>query len=270
MAAPGSSNLLSAPLELGGDWAGSLPSSVLAVLKHAREACLTGVQLVSDRQPDRLHIDDHSSGPPSIWLHFDNSSIGWIIVDVGERDWSRLAYQFGHELGHVLCNSWDSASKPQPPSQWLEEAMVEAFSIRGLGRLAASWEVAPPFAGDNAFGAAIRQYQKNAIDGYAKAVDRKSYTDTAGWFHDARVNLERPGVGVNPIEGPALLAIHAELEKDDGCVADMGALNRWPQRSAVSMEDYLTLWEASCAELHAPGRLPDRLRTILGIRRNHT
>ena len=270
MAAPGSSNLLSAPLELGGDWAGSLPSSVLAVLQQARQACLTGVQLVSDRQPGRLHIDDHSSGPPSIWLHFDNSRIGWIIVDVGERDWSRLAYQFGHELGHVLCNSWDSTSKPLPPSQWLEEAMVEAFSIRGLGRLASSWETAPPFAGDNAFGAAIRQYRQHVIDGYAGSVDRNPYTDVAGWFHNTQPALEAPGIGLNPIEGPALLAIQAELEQDDGCVADMGALNRWPQRSAVPIEEYLTLWEASCKELHAPGLLPDRLRAILGIRRNHT
>ena len=268
--AAGSSNLLSVPLELGGDWAGSLPPSVLAVLKRAREACLTGVQLVSDRQPDRLHIDDHSSGSPSIWLHFDNSRIGWIIVDVGERDWSRLAYQFGHELGHVLCNSWDSASKPQPPSQWLEESLVEAFSIRGLGRLASSWESDPPFTGDNAFGAAIRQYQKNVIDGYAKAVDRKSYTDLAGWFREARTNLERRGMGLNPMEGPAILAIQSELEKDDAYVADMGALNRWPQRSAVPIEEYLALWETSCKELHAPGRLPGRLRGLLGIRRNHT
>ena len=265
MAAPGSSNLLSAPLELGGDWAGSLPSSVLAVLKHAREACLAGVQLVSDRQPDRLHIDDHSSGPPSVWLHFDNSSIGWIIVDVGERDWSRLAYQFGHELGHVLCNSWTSDAKPQPPSQWLEEAMVEAFSIRGLGRLASNWEKDPPFAGDNAFAASIRQYRQHVIDGYAGAVDRKPYTDVAGWFHDTQPALEARGMGINPIEGPALLAILAELEKDDACVADMGALNRWPQRSAVPMGEYLDLWEASCAELYAPGHLPGRLRKILGV-----
>ena len=31
-----------------------------------------------------------------------------------------------------MANSWQPHAKPMPPCQWLEEAMVEAFSIRGL------------------------------------------------------------------------------------------------------------------------------------------
>ena len=43
----------------------------------------------------------------------------------------------------------------------------------------------------------------------------------------------------------------------------MGALNRWPGRSGVPMEDYLRLWKRSCAELGASQRLPIRLRKML-------
>jgi hypothetical protein len=252
-------------MELGGDWRGSLPSSALIVVERMRGVCLAGIALVSDRQPDSIRIDDHPSGPPSMWLHFDNARTAWVIVDVGTRDWCRLAYQFGHELGHVLCNSWSASAKPQPPSQWLEEAMVEAFSIRGLGRLAASWKIDPPFARDNAFGAAVEKYRQNAIDNYAKAIDPASYSDLGDWFAKSRNALERRGLGLSPIESPAILAIQSELEKDDGCVVDMGALNRWSARTAVPIEDYLTLWETSCAELHAPGRLPRRLRSLFRL-----
>ncbi|ESY89738.1 hypothetical protein [Mesorhizobium sp. LNHC229A00] len=56
-----------------------------------RHACLDGVRLVSDRQPTRLRVDEHTSGTPAIWLRPDGSSMAWIIVDIGERDWSRLA-----------------------------------------------------------------------------------------------------------------------------------------------------------------------------------
>ncbi len=257
--------LLSAPVEVDGDWGGSLPASALRVVTRMRDACLSGVQLVSDGQPDAIRVDDHSSGPPAIWLHNDRTRTAWIIVDIGGRDWCRLAYQFGHELGHVLCNSWAASAKPQPPSQWLEESMVEAFSLRGLGRLAASWEQNPPFAGDSAFGAAIRQYRQNAIDNYARAVDRASYADLADWFRKSRDALGQPGIGINPKEGPALIAILAELESDEACVADMGALNRWPARTGVPIEDYLTLWEASCGELGAPAHLPARLRRLFRI-----
>jgi transposase-like protein len=44
-----------------------------------------------------------------------------------------------HELHPTQIAAWKrvaAAANPIPPCQWLEEAMVEAFSIRGLARLA--------------------------------------------------------------------------------------------------------------------------------------
>src|SRR5262249_17207784 len=94
--------LLSAPIELAGNWGPMLPHAVDQVVQRMRHACLDGVRLVSDRQPTRLRVDEHTSGSPAVWLHADGSSMAWIIVDIGERDWTKLAYQFGHELGHVM------------------------------------------------------------------------------------------------------------------------------------------------------------------------
>jgi hypothetical protein len=255
-------NLLSAPLELGGDWGGSPPKAAAVVVARMREASLSGLRLLSDQQPEKLRVDNHLSGNPSVWLHDDQPTTAWVIVDIGARDWSKLAYQFGHELGHVLCNSWRRSAAPKPPSQWLEEAMVEAFSIRGLGRLAASWERNPPFAGDAAFGAAIRQYRQNLIEKYQGAADQGSGGDPGAWFQKSRSQLESGGAAP---EGPAILAVRAELERDQACVEDLGAVNRWPLRTAVPVEQYLSLWAASCAEIRAPGRLPARLKTVFQI-----
>ena len=98
--------LLSAPLELGGEWGGSPPNDAFAVISRMREVCLSGIRLLSDRQPAKLRVDDHMSGLPHIWLHDENSDMAWIVVDISALDWCKLSYQFGHELGHVLCNSW--------------------------------------------------------------------------------------------------------------------------------------------------------------------
>ena len=120
--------------------------------------------------------------------------MAWIIVDIGERAWSQLAYQFGHELGHVMANSWQPHAKPAPPCQWIEEALVEAFSLRGLGRLAQSWKQNPPFAGDNAFGDAIADYRENIIQQYAKLADEQGINhDSAAWFADHRSEIELAG-----------------------------------------------------------------------------
>jgi hypothetical protein len=254
--------LLSAPIELGGDWGQSLPSSALAVIARTREVSLAGVRLLSDQQPDRLRVDDHATGPPFVWLHSDPPREAWIIVDIGTRDWSKLAYQFGHELGHVLCNSWQLQAKPRLPCQWLEESMVEAFSIRGLGLLAKSWELDPPFPGTGAFGKAIQDYRGKMIEIYQRAGGPVPGADIAAWFSENRGALAKSAL--DPIDGPAILAIVQMIEQDKGCVEDMGAVNRWPE-SALPLEAYLVAWTASCAEIGSPGRLPVQIRSRLGL-----
>jgi hypothetical protein len=48
--------LLSAPIELAGDWGHMLPRSADLVVERMRHSCLDGVRLVSDRQPRRLRF----------------------------------------------------------------------------------------------------------------------------------------------------------------------------------------------------------------------
>ena len=255
--------LASVPIEVTGDWAGSLPRSALTVVTRMREVSLAGVRLLSDRQPGMLRVDSHTSGPPAVWLHFDGTPIAWVIVDVGTRDWSQLAYQFGHELGHVLANSWGPDAKPANPCQWLEEALVELFSIRGLGLLADSWERDPPFTGDAAFGGAIRRYRDDLLTKYrAFAADFGADRGLPAWFQARRGALETDG-GVTGPAREAVFTMVAELRDDPAAVEALGALNRWPGRTGVPMEDYLRRWRQSCAELGASELLPTRMRALL-------
>lgn len=259
----GQATLAVAPIEVQGDWAGSLPRSALTVVSRMRAVCLDGVTLVSDRQPERLLVENHTTGPPHIWLHFDGVPQAWIIVDIGARDWCKLAYQFGHELGHVLCNSWGPEAKPRNPCQWLEEALVEAFSIRGLGRLAQSWADDPPFRGTGAFAEAIGSYRDNLVTRYQTAAREQGATRMlAAWFETWRGSLETEG-GVTGPARAAVPAVLAELEAEPGGIEGLGALNRWPGRSGVPIEDYLRLWKRSCAEVAASQVLPIRLRRLL-------
>ena len=253
--------LLSAPLELAGDWRGSPPSAVMRVVSRLRDVSLSDFALLSDRQPAAIRIESRADDYPAIWLHSEDANLAWLLVVIGDCDWCQLAYQFGHELGHVLCNSWDRFAIPSAPCQWLEESLVEAFTIRGLGLLAASWQHDPLFESDAWFASTIRQYRSDLIKKYEARTPDES---CAAWFRKARATLDRKG-GESSAEGPATLKILAELERDDASVADLGALNRWPARSGAPLEDYLTLWERSCTEIGAPGKLPPRLRRTLGV-----
>lgn len=254
---------LNAPFELTGDWGDMRPESVLKVLEITRTSCLTGVRLVSDREPNRIRVQETTSGSPSIWLHPDRSRTAWVMVDIGERAWIQLAYQFGHEFGHVLCNSWLSHATPSPPCQWLEEALVEAFSIHGLGRLAENWRAEPPFPDDNAYADAIVQYRDNWVQEFtALSAEKGCLQDFGGWFRANRPAIE--ALTSRSDSQAAAAVILQEYDRAENTIEALGALNRWPRRSAVPLADYLRLWEESCVELGADTALPRRLREMLG------
>lgn len=257
--------LLNAPIELAGNWRTMIPHSAEAVVELMRSSCLENVRLLSDRQPTRLRVDEHPSGSPAIWLHDDGSSTAWIIVDIGERAWSQLSYQFGHELGHVLANSWQAHANPGGPSQWLEESIVEAFSFFGLGRLAANWERQPPFPNDNGYGVALASYRKSALQGYDRlAAEQGGIADWAAWYRRHRTGIEA-GDGLNAFARACSSKFVAAFEQNPACIEALGALNRWPNRSRLPLSDYLEQWEASCHELGASPALPTMIRRELRL-----
>jgi hypothetical protein len=257
-------NLLTVPLDVGDAWNGAARTDAAAVISRMREACLSGIRLVSDRQPERLRVDAQTSGPPHIWLHADNPTTASIVVDVGTRAWSQLAYQFGHELGHVMCNSLMWKVETPPPSRWLEECLAEAFAIRGLAHLADGWERNPPFPNDYRYAQSLRDYRRDLVEKYRQAAGPEDTQHMAAWLRDNRKRLdETTGLGV--YAGPAILTITTAMENDKGCVEDLGAVNRWSQRSGVPLEDYLRLWRESCAQVGGPGRLPRRLQDVFGL-----
>lgn len=258
-------SLSTAKLQLGGDWGGSASADAAAVIECMRTACLAGVALISDHQPERLRVDDKAGSNPSVWLHTDDPTMAWITVIVGTRDWCNLSYQFGHELGHVLCNSWEADAKPRTPCQWVEEALVEAFSLYGLGRMAENWKRSPPFPNNASYAESIRSYRDTLLTHYRTVAQEQGMAAGFGsWFADRKAFLDEHG-GLDAAAA-AVSIMFGLLEEDPVARADMGALNRWPGRSGIPLPDYLDRWEESCAQLGAPGRLPGRIRQLLASR----
>ena len=258
--------LLNAPIELAGDWGRMVPDAAVHVLERMRQACLNGIRLVSEDQPDRLRVEEHTFGSPAVWLHSDGTRVGWIIVDVGERDWSKLAYQFGHELGHVTANSWRSDAKPAMPCQWIEEAMVEAFSLRGLALLADDWSRNPPFPDDSGFGANLATYRQNIVQRYGKLAQQQGNPHNLGaWFREHRATIETQALG--PFAQAASLTILAEYERDP---AGFGGIGRFePMARSQRRPDrrkYLRAWLASCLELRTSTELTAEVAGATGLR----
>jgi hypothetical protein len=85
----------------------------------------------------------------------------------------------------------------------------------------------------------------------------------AEWFKLNREGLEN---GRNVPRGPAIQAILAlfeeQFEDKTSCAEELGALNRWPERTALPIRDYFHHWKRSCNEIGANGALPTRLEQL--------
>lgn len=260
---PSAPGLLTGAIEVRGDWHAP-PASAALVVSRMRDACLDDLRLLSDHQPRGIYVENHGSGPPAIWLHTTPAETAWIITNVGERAWCQLSYQFGHELGHVFCNSWQPGNGPLPPCQWLEETLVESFSMRGLSRLAASWAAQPPFPDDDAYSQQIQTYRSDLLVQYSDYAARESLRDDmAAWFQTQRAALSASN-GLTEMARAAVPRVLAELEHAPELVEDYAALNRWPERTSLSLADYLRHWQVSCGEIGSPGQLPALLGRLLG------
>lgn len=261
--AMGSSDTLGLKISLKGDWAG-LEKQSKAVLNLVRSSCLSNVQIRSDRLPDSIIIENAVSPNPSIWLHKDPSTAAWIRLNAAPGAWCQLAYQFGHELGHVLVNSWTPDAKPQPPSQWIEEALAEAFSLFGLWRLAANWRKVPPFPNNQAYASEILRYLDEALANYAKLGDELGIKQTADWYAREEVRLE-DDTGLYAREKAFSLVVYTAVCKNRLLIEDYPALNRWPERTRLPNKDYLSRWESSCKEVGTTGALPRLLANSLRL-----
>ncbi len=74
--------------------------------------------------------------------------------------WAQFAYQFGHELCHILCGYADYPN----PNRWFEETVCEAASLFVLGRMADTWKDRAPYPNWNDYSAALRKYRDDRIE----------------------------------------------------------------------------------------------------------
>jgi hypothetical protein len=257
--------LADGPITLRGDWGGVPPESVLAVLNRVRAISLAPLRLLSDRQPAGLIVEARNSGPPMIWVIAEQHRYAWIVLDARPWDWSQIAYEFGHELGHVLCNTWGPNGLSPNPCRWMEEALVEAFSIRNLARLADSWDNDPPVRTEPGFSATIRRYRGWQLDPDMKAAAATGADrDMAAWFRARRPDLE-VHAGVTDGAREAVPAFLAQMNADPTCLEGLGAFSRWPERTGVPMPEFMDRWERSCLEIGASPWLPRRIRALLEV-----
>ena len=72
----------------------------------------------------------------------------------------KLAYQFSHELCHVLSN-YEVTKKDA--NQWFEEALCEGASIYAVNRMSQVWKTNPPYSSWQSYASNLEKYYDNIM-----------------------------------------------------------------------------------------------------------
>jgi hypothetical protein len=227
-----------------GDWGSARAEDIASVLHTVADMVLP---YFPRQLPRRLLVAADPHGPRVLLA---GSTQAEHVVRLSARDtrWDQFAYQFAHELCHVLASH---SAEPGGDGgladrhQWFEEALCEAVSLFVLRRLGSSWAKAPPYPHWRAYAPAFGEYAARL---QAEPHRQLRPTESArAWLEDNRAELERDPYlrSKNEVVATLLLALIEEKPED---LAGLGYLSDGAVRSSRNFEEYLASWYECCPE----------------------
>lgn len=229
-----------------GDWGAARVDDISAVLGSVVEVLLPDFPHYASV---RIVVRSSRTGPRVLEQRTANGAYQ-VELDVRDARWDQFAYQFSHELCHIVSN-YDHREIGARPHQWLEETLCEVVSIVTLKRLAVRWQESPPHA--------TWAWYAPAFARYAQHRSLPARTSLAAWYHENERMLESDPYArdKNNLAAASLL----ELFEARGALQAIGYLNLEPG-ARQDLAAYLAAWQECCPESHRP--LVERLASLLG------
>lgn len=168
-----------------------------------------------------------------------------VVLNVNGARWDQFAYQFSHELCHIVTNfeHRDIGSPGSRSHQWFEETVCEAVSLITLNRLASTWKESPPHAGWSEYAPAFQRYAGRLL-----ASDHRRIPATmslAAWYRENQRSLESDPYLRDKNEAAAT-ALFLLFEADPNNLSAIAYLNETRERG--SFASYLSSWHDCCPE----------------------
>ena len=242
--ADGMSGHFTLRLQANDGWGGASKADVKKVLYSAAQPLL--------RQfpgQDLAPIDVRSRGGPIVWYkRAPEDGAYTVCLDVGGTYWSRYAYQFSHELCHILCRYREGKN----PNKWFEEALCEMASIYSLREMGNSWKTKPPYPNWKSYAGSLTKYAQDLIDKTERPEE-----DLGVWYAQEKGALRRKA---DLRDKNRVVAVHLLplFEAHPGWWESLAALNRFPSHAEQSLEAYLRNWHRA-----TPGHLQDAPVAVL-------
>jgi hypothetical protein len=177
---------------------------------------------------------------------FNRTKEGLIVVrlDTGGNLWAQYAFQFAHELCHVLSRyeELDTGQK------WLEESLCELSSLYTLRSMAKQWETKPPYPNWKPYAKHLAEYAQERIDKHPLPEGKtlaQWYADNAEPLGKTATDRER-----NTVAAVALLPLF-EKEPDHWMAVYYLNQNK-PKQGKQTLRERLQNWHDETPAEHRP------------------
>lgn len=218
-------------------WGDASPADVQTVLQSVIEVISP---YMAGRTFGTITVRNDTGGPITL---YERGAAGEYVVllNVNGRYWAQLAYQFSHEMCHLMSN-YDLAPRNASHQQWFEESLCEAFSLFTLEKMTQHWIINPPYPQWQEYAPKFIDYQREISQQPHRRLPKGM--SLPQWYKQYAEALSADPVAqgrdLNELVANQLLPIFAENPQT---WVIMNYLNLGDDSTDKSLNKYLTDWQ---------------------------
>ena len=218
---------------LADDWGDGQPEDILAVLTSVAEIIFP----LGGKTPyDSIWVSRSEKGPIVLYQRGKDGEY-MVKLNTQDRYWCQYAFQFSHEIGHILCDYRHGDSS----NLWFEETLGEVASLYTLLRLEESWKQSPPYPHWKEYAAEFTIYANERIKKYENEIP----SDLTAWFRENKESLRK-----EPLDRPRNVSLAIRLlplfDKFQEGWSACAFLNEKKSKTPRSFVSYLSGWYKTC------------------------
>lgn len=163
-----------------------------------------------------------------------------VSLTVKNRLWAQFAYQFSHELCHIISGY---EHLREAANGWFHESLCETASLFTLGQMAATWQSTPPYPNWSSYAESLASYAQEVILREKRRLPNG--ISLGEWFHNNESSLlaDRYQRELNGLVAVQLLPLFRQTP------ASWQSVQYLPD-SGEGFNSYLASWRASCPNVH--------------------
>lgn len=239
-------------IEVTGDWGGGSREDVTKVLQSVADQLLAHCP---DRKLAKIIVSPSDDVPISLYKKGPNGEYR-VQLSARETYWAQYAFQFAHEMGHILCN-YDR--RKAGVNLWFEECLCDTSSMFVLQKLKPAWEQEPPYPNWKGFAPAFAKYRDNLL----KPDDRRLADGVTlpAWLKDNLIGMtkERELTARSKLVSGYLVPLFDEHPEGWQTLA---WINLGEQDRDADFATFLQGWHDRLPEKHRP--FVEKIQTLSG------